>query len=266
MAPVSGVPNFEAVQTLTDPLGLLSTFAYDAKGNKITVVSDAGTGHFNATSQFTYDAQGRVLTGIDPVGAVTVNAYDSFGDLTSVTADWGMLNGAIAPACLGLCQLTKFGYDTIGNLTSVTNPNGQTTTATFDANRRPLTTTLPAAPNVLTSTLTYDPDGRVLQTQQSSNVTVLSITSATYTPSGKIATATDATGAVTLYTYDADDRLSQVTDAAGRAIVTTYDALSRPYQQFNLATQATPLSQRGYTPNSKLASLTDANNNTTTFT
>jgi len=40
--------------SVTDPLGLLTTMAYDpATGNLLSVVADAGSGHFNAASSFT---------------------------------------------------------------------------------------------------------------------------------------------------------------------------------------------------------------------
>lgn len=294
VAPIAAMPNFKQVQTVTDPLGLVTSFTYDpTTGNRLTAMADFGASpHFNATTTFTYDSQGRILTVVNPIGALTTNTYDATGNLLTVMLDAGnaLTNNAgtisIAPSCQGRCPTTTFAYDSIGNQIAVTDanhtaipvtdannniipstdPKNNTTTITYDANRRPLTITLPAAPSQLTTTVTYDADGRVLQKQQSSNGAALSTSSATYTPSGKIATATDATGAVARYAYDGADRLAQVTDAAGRSIVTGYDALGRPNQQFNYAIQATPLSQRTFTPNGKLANLTDANNNTTSFT
>ncbi len=135
---VVALPNFEEVRTGIDPRGLVTTASYDPSGNRISVVADAGSGHFNATGLFTYDTLGRVLMAMDPLGVVTANAYDAFGDLVSVTADDG-------PGCgsTHLCQQTALGYDAVGNVISTKDPNGNTTTATFDADRRPLTVTLP---------------------------------------------------------------------------------------------------------------------------
>jgi RHS repeat-associated protein len=252
IAPVLTLPNFEEVQTVTDPRGLVVTSNYDAGGNRISTVADSAGGHFNATTQFTYDALGRVLTATDPAGVVTANTYDSVGNLISTTADYGAGCGSGH-----LCQQTSLAYDAIGNAITLTDPKGNVTTSTYDANRRVTSTTLPAAPSVLVTTTAYDPDGRVVQVQQSSSGQVLRITSTTYTLTGKPATATDANGNVTTYTYDGDDRLSTVTDAVGRTTTYVYDALSRPAQALNLAVQAQPLVQYSYTPNSKLASLTD---------
>jgi YD repeat-containing protein len=93
VSPVATLPNFEEVQTATDPLGLVTTFSYDALGNPTTIVADAGTGsHFNATRNFTYDSVGRILTATDQVGTIAKLSYDNFGDLVPSIGDYGRLN------------------------------------------------------------------------------------------------------------------------------------------------------------------------------
>ncbi len=116
------------------------------------------------------------------------------------------------------------------------------------------------------SAFTYDPDGRLLQTRQSAGATVLATTKAGYSPSDKLATATDADGNVTGYAYDAVDRLAKVTDAAGRVTSYSYDAISRRTGVFNPAIQGAALLTLGYTPDGLLASLGDAAGHTTTYT
>lgn len=135
-----------------------------------------------------------------------------------------------------------------------------------------MTTTTPATPAPpagIATAYTYDPAGRVTQTRQSSFATVLRSTSATYTLSGKTATATDANGNVTAYANDLLDRRVKVTDAEGRVTTLTYDAQSRPSQVFNpLIVGAIPggaLASQTYTPNGRRAALTDAGNHTTGF-
>jgi RHS repeat-associated protein len=51
----------------------------------------------------------------------------------------------------------------------------------------------------------------------------------------------------------------------GRVTTTVYDTLGRQTQVINPAIQAAPLLQQAYTPNGRLASLTDANTNATSF-
>ncbi len=94
---------------------------------------------------------------------------------------------------------------------------------------------------------------------------MLRTTSSTYTPSGKVATATDPAGNVTRFAYDLLDRQTTVTDAMGRVAQLTYDALGRPWRTYNTAIQAGPLVQRTYTADGQLAALADANGNTTSF-
>ena len=157
-------------------------------------------------------------------------------------------------------------YDALGNLISVTDPNGNVATATFDANRRPLSVMAPAAPaaaGAVVTTNTYDADGRLLQVQQSAGATVLRTTQTAYTLTGKAATTTDPNGNVTRYAYDLDDRLTSAADPVGRLTTFAYDALGRPAQVSNAAIQSAPLVQRAYTPDGLTASLTIARANAT---
>jgi RHS repeat-associated protein len=71
---------------------------------------------------------------------------------------------------------------------------------------------------------------------------------------------------VTRYAYDTSDRLAAVTDGMGRTTVFGYDALSRRIAVSNAGIQSAPLLQQTYTPDGLVGSLTDANNNTTSFT
>lgn len=253
---------FNKPTSIIDPRGLVTAMTYDPfTGNLLSILRDAGTApHFNAKTTFTYNGSGQVLTATDPMGTVTLAGYDSFGNQTSITRDYGTGR---------LNQISTRTYSALGDAVSATDPNGNLTTSTYDMARRVTAVTsppvLPAAPNGVVTSLSYDADDRVVQTQQSANGVVLRTTSTTYTSSGKPATATDANGNVTAYAYDAVDRLSGVTDAVGRVTSYAYDAVGRRTKLFNTAIQAAPLLQQGYTPNGALASLTDANGNATSF-
>ena len=260
----------------TDPLSNQTTYAYDTSGaydtaghltqifyrNLVSMVSDAGgTGHFNATASYNYNIVGQVLTALDPLRTETSYVYDAFGNPTSVIRD-----------CCGaghLNQTTTLAYSAFGDVISSTDPNGNVTTNTFDANRRRLTTTSPgtdAAPGGLVTAFTYDPVGQLLQVSQSASGSVLRQTSTTYTPTGKIATTTDANSNVTQYAYDAADRLASTTDPVGRKATYAYDALSRRISLSNSAVQSSPLLQQSYTPDGLIGSLTNANGFATGFT
>jgi YD repeat-containing protein len=251
------------VASVTDPRGLVSTFLYDAKGNTIQAVADVGSApHVNATSTFTYDASGRVLTATDPVGTVTQSTYDAAENLIAVTADAG-------PGRLNLT--TAYTYDTTGNLTARTDPRGHTTTMTYDAARRLVTTTAPAPFNTGTllvrTTNTYDADGRVTAITRSNSITS-QVVSTSYTRTGQVETVTDPNGNQTRSAYDFNDRLAAVTQPVAPSITRvtrySYDALGR------LATvvdnTGTIAEQYTYTANGKQASFIDARGNTTRYT
>ncbi len=248
-------PIYNKPTQIVDPLGLVTSMSYDgATGNLTTSTSDVGGApHFNAQRSFAYNNVGQVLTATDPLGIVTQFGYDGFGNQTSIIRD-------IGPGRLN--QLTTIGYSAVGDPISITDPRANITTTTYDAARRLTATT---APNGLVTAYNYDPDGHVLQSQQSASGTVLRSTGATYTLTGKPATATDANSNTTSFSYDLLDRVSNVTDAMGRTTSYGYDALSRQSSISNLAIQSAPLLQQSYTPDGLLASLTDANNHATSF-
>ena len=175
---------------ITDPLGLVTAITWDAAaGNLLTITADAGGGgHFNATQGFTYNAVGQVLSATDPLGTVAQYAYDGFGNPVSIIRDAGAGR---------LNQTTAMGYDALGDVVLLTDPNGNVTTSAYDAARRLTTVTAPPAPLALVTAYGYDPDGRLLQTRRSAAGTVLATTNSSYTPSGRLATATDANGNVT---------------------------------------------------------------------
>ena len=229
-------------------------------GNALAMTADVGAApHLNARTQLTYNAVGLVTSATDPMGTVSRFDYDEFANRISSIADAGTGR---------LNQTTTWAYNALGDIVSVTDPRGNVATRTYDAARRLLTSAAPPAATGQASVVsanTYDADGRLLQVQQSAAGSVLRTTSSTYTPSGKVATATDPAGNVTRFAYDLLDRQTTVTDAMGRVAQLTYDALGRPWRTYNTAIQAGPLVQRTYTADGQLAALADANGNTTSF-
>jgi RHS repeat-associated protein len=247
--------------------GQVTTVTYDpANGNVASIVPDSGSGGIAPRTRFTYTALGQVASITDPLGTVTTFTYDEAGNRLSMVEDAG-------PGRLN--RTTTYGYNSRGDVVSATDPNGNVTRSEYDAARRLVVITSPgtaAAPGGIVTTNSYDADNRLLQVQQSSAGTVLRTTSATWTPTGKLATATDAKGNVTRYDYDLLDRQVTLTDAMGRVTKFTYDAVSRPLQTSNpeirkpaFPTEVAPLLTQAWTPDGKLASLTDANGNTTSF-
>ena len=254
-------PKFNKPTRIIDALGRTTTILYDSwTGDPVTTTADAGPSpHFNAQTTFSYATSGLIASVTHPMGTVTRFEYDANGNRISATADAGLA---------GLNLTTVYTYNSQGDVTSVMDPKGNTTNATYDEGRRLISATSPAtstAPAGVVTDYTYDANGQLLESRASSAGIVLRGVSSTYTPTGKVATTTDANGNVTRYGYDLLDRQVSLTDAMGRITQFAYDSLSRPYRTYNTAIQADPLLQQTYTADGKLAALGDARSNITSF-
>jgi RHS repeat-associated protein len=112
---------------------------------------------------------------------------------------------------------TTYSYDGSGNLTGVTNALGQVTSlSSYDTNGRPGKIT---DPNGLVTTFTYNFRGQV-----TSNTAGQWVTSYAYDPVGQLIKLTRPDGSFFAFTYDAAHRLTQIADAVGNQTVFTLDA------------------------------------------
>jgi YD repeat-containing protein len=146
----------------------------------------------NQTTQYAYDTQGNLTTVTDPLNRVTTNAYDALNRLASMTQP--------APSSGQSQPVIAYGYNGLDQLTQVTDPR-----------------------NLVTS-YAYDGLGN-MNTQVSPDT---GTTANTYDLAGNILTSTDAKSQVTTYTYDALNRVATVTynQATGTQLKTvayTYD-------------------------------------------
>ena len=115
-------------------------------------------------------------------------------------------------------DITDYDYISAGNMVKITNPLGQITEITsHDAHGNPLTI---VDPNGVTTTLTYDARQR-LKTRTVDGVT----TGFDYDGVGQIDKVTLPGGAYLDYTYDAAHRLTDIQDNLGNRIHYTLDAL-----------------------------------------
>src|SRR6185437_1437472 len=161
---------------------------------------------------------------IDQAGEITQYAYDNAGHLTSLLNAMG--------------ETTRFAYDEMGNLLFETDANNHTTRYEYDSRGRRTRRTLPLG---MSETYSYDAAGNLTsRTDFNGNVTsyaydklnrLISKTpdpafaavpiTFTYTPTGKRASMTDASGTTT-YTYDGRDRILTKSAPEGQLIY-TYD-------------------------------------------
>lgn len=265
------------VASVTDPAGRSVSFSYDPAGDLsgitgvnggITSFTYDGDHHMlslldpdqaGAPSPHplinAYDAQGRVSTQTDAMGRVTTFDYSSVPGSTKVTQAGGdttlytYLGGELVSKTAGYgtarAAIWRYSYDPVSlGVTSITDPDGHTSTATYDAAGNLLTATdalenesaytynalhevLTATdPARTTTTFTYDARGNPTSVSTPLAGSAQSQTT-TYTygdpsRSGDITSVTDPDAKVWSYTYDAYGDLASSTDPMGDETTYSY--------------------------------------------
>ncbi|MEV4442187.1 LamG-like jellyroll fold domain-containing protein [Streptomyces sp. NPDC049577] len=268
----------------------LTSFSYDAAGNKTGVTTPAVPGSPNGrTTSIAYTdgtsvaaadggfaPKGLPYKTVSPGGATTTITYFKNGDVASTTDPNG--------------QVTSFTYDNLGRpvskkVVSDTFPNGLVTQFKYDAESQVVEQTDPAVTNRVTgavhqakTTTVYDADGLVT----SQTVADLSggdaprTVSSTYNQYNQLETNTDGTKATTSFTYDAYGNKATERDALGNTLAFTYDSEGHLLTQTLKGYTGDPVnpspakdlvqSSRAYDPAGRLQSITDAMGNTTSYT
>ena len=163
---------------------------------------------------YTYDGRGRVIRKEDAVSAgetlVTENTYNYLDLPLSITRKVraGDIAGNNYSDDSEIDVKESSEYDLNGNLVRSVDAAGNTTTYTYDALNRILTT----------SRMLKDASGKPVSE---------AVTSRTYTWDGLPASETDAMGNTTTYSYDARGNQIKVTDALRNTSYTVYDRMGR---------------------------------------
>ena len=194
--------------TVTDSLGSLTRYEYNAKGKLIATYTEDGLGAGVQTSSTTYDAWGRTATETDAAGVTLSYEYDKMDRVVKITR----LNDNVV--------LETRTYDAAGNLKTVTDALNHTTTYTYDALGN---LTQIVNPDGSATQYAYDKLGRIVSTTDALGNTA----SYTYDANGNQTSATDAEGNTTSYTYDAAGQLVSSADPSGSVASYTYDGLGR---------------------------------------
>lgn len=194
-----------SVAQLDATSSVVTTQAYDRRGLLLATTRDAETGGLQLTTQFGYDAFGRVLQTIDPNGASRSSTYDRAGR-TITTTD-------------ALNRVQSFAYDARGAVVSFTDRENKTTTYAYTAFNRQVTVTTPEG--IITTSVANAYGQTISVTDGAGRVTTY-----TYDKSGALKTKTDAAGTETR-NYDKAERLVDIIDATGLKTSFTYDAANR---------------------------------------
>src|SRR5262249_27246153 len=104
---------------VTDPMGAVTSYQYDAMGNQTRIVNADGAMQVN-----TFDALGHSLTSLSATGVLIKNAYDLRGNLISTTQSFA--DGSDA-------RVSTYAYDLLNRQIQVTDGEGFSTSITYDA-------------------------------------------------------------------------------------------------------------------------------------
>ena len=271
------------IASVTDPAGRVVSYSYDSAGNLTSVTDPAGD-----ITSYGYDSSHRLTTLTDPNGGVTTNVYDTSNRVvsqtdpagrtttyaystdsankthtTTITDPLGIQTTEVFDQYDNLITLTKAAGSTqaatweytyepgTGELTNATDPNGHTTTYTwdgagnelsvidplrrattysYDSSGDRLTSTDPAG---VTTTYTYTADHDLASTSTPIGNGSTATTSYTYstTDPGDLVSLTDPNGHVTTYTYDAYRDRSAQTNADGDTTSYTYNVIGEKTSQ-----------------------------------
>jgi len=216
------------INTVTDQLGRVTTYAYDVNGNPTSVTRLSGTSNAVTTTTVYDGTFSKPLTVTDPLGNTTTFTYDTYGNATTVTDPLGHQTtfgyngiGQVTSATDALQNMTQFRYD-FADLISVTDPLLNTTSMFADGAGRVVSRV-----NALGHVVKYQYNNLDRVTQITDPLQ--GITSFTYDPNGNLQTVLDArqqgTNNKTSYTYDSFDHLQTRTDPLQRQESYVYDQL-----------------------------------------
>jgi len=245
------------VLSRTDGRGIITTYEYDARGNRTKKTEAAGSQQERATT-WTYEPDSaRIATitkksVVDPTLNTTISyTYDANGNILTKTRTGRISGGGTESATI------TYTYDAMGRITSIDGPRtdvADTTTFTYypgdaaeTAARNRLQKITDAAgdetrfenynpasgkpgtiyaPDGTTTYITYDPMGRIL----TSSVEGLT-TTYTYFPDGKIHTITTPGSRTVTYAWTPAGDLDKITDNQGNSIAYEYDSEGRKIRE-----------------------------------
>ena len=241
------VDQFGDVQTVTDPLGHTTKYAYDANRNRTSQTDGNGN-----TSTFVYDLDNE---------QTQVKRADS--PQTTIVTDYNP-DGTVIDQKDGKGNKTlTYSYDSLGRVISRADANNNTMTYTLDGAGNVVTAQLPGGGCPTTGCITQNYDaGNELRTVTYSDGVTPNITNVTYDNDGRRLTMVDGTGTTT-EVWDSLGRLTSEQNGAGVTIGYGYDLKG---QLTSMTYPGSLTVTYGYDIASRLTTVKDWLGNTTTYT
>jgi RHS repeat-associated protein len=245
----------------TDPNGHTTTHQYDAL-NRHTQMIDA----LNEVTQWRYDQIGlpghpectgpglgssKSTEHLDANGKVIYYCYDGLDRLVIEIHKQGNMDHEIDPND----AVTYLSYDANSNVLTRKEPDGNTTTYSYDALNRQVKMVNAAGDTTVTS---YDPVGNVVQVEAPNQ----NLTNYAYDPLNRMIRQTDGNGIVGAWTYDPVGNLLQTTDGDNNPHSYTYDAINR---RVTLTDSLAKSIQYSYDNVGNLVEVVDRNGEPTTY-
>nr|WP_284692189.1 RHS repeat-associated core domain-containing protein [Pinirhizobacter soli] len=233
-----------AVATVTNPLGLVTTFQYNSSGLLVNMSGSATASCPATTSSVNYDSNGNMSASRDNAGNLTTYTYAPNGQLTgeteasgtsvarTTTNTWDTTAGTnrLLSSQISGYNKTAYSYDDHGHLASVTVTNlagigvpsqALTTTyvRTYYSNGMTNTLTITPPGGQEKQVFTYDAMGRGTQVQDAmGHISSFS----NFTALGSPQTVTSQNGDVTSFLYDARGRIQSIKHTYNATNTATY--------------------------------------------
>ena len=253
--------------TITDALNNTTTIQYDAYGNATAIIDPN-----NNKTEFTYDMNGNRLTAKDPLDNITTYTYnaadrpttikDALNRVANINTDF---KGRITAITDVMNNKKEYQYDGSGNVIKVT--EGATiTTRTYDSSNRLTSitdsegnkTTYEYAAGTTCSSCTGGSIGSPIKMIDPLG----NITKYIYDKNGKLSSAIDLLGNISLLSRDATGKVTTRIDPNGKITKYQYDALGRIIKQTDANNGEITFT---YDTKGNLKTLSDPEGNTTTF-
>ena len=160
--PATPIANDGLLRKVTDALGHVSRFSYDARGNVLSVVDALG----RTTTNTYYAISTRLHTSTDALGNVTTLTCDARGQMDTESRTVTVVDAAGVSAVQTL--VSDYDYDASGNLTRMVDAKGHATNYEYDTNgnrtfERTTRTDAAGVVHQIASEHVYDADSRLVK-------------------------------------------------------------------------------------------------------